>query len=179
MPRPRTITDERLLNALGAVITTRGPGFTVADVAAEAGVSVGTVSQRFGSKHGLLVALSRSAVGQVRDQVRSAENVLEAILGVFRALDDPSTAANNLGQLAIDLADPELRELHGEFFAAFEAELAPLARAVLGAPPHAARILVSLANGAAIAWSVRPTGSLLDRLTEDITAVLEGWQGND
>jgi AcrR family transcriptional regulator len=176
--RPRTITDERLLNALGAVISEHGPGFTVADVAAAAGVSVGTVSQRFGSKHGLLKALSQAAVGQVRDQVRSAADALDAILVVYRALDNPSTAANNLGQLAIDLGDPELRELHGEFFAAFEQELAPLARAVPGAPPQAARILVSLANGTAIAWSVRPSGSLLDRLAQDITAVLKGWQAD-
>ncbi|WP_173125162.1 TetR/AcrR family transcriptional regulator [Kibdelosporangium persicum] len=178
MARPRTITDERLLSALGAVISTHGPGFTVADVAAEAGVSVGTVSQRFGSKHGLLKALSQAAVGQVRAQVRDAPDVLGAILAVYRGLDDPSTAANNLGQLAIDLADPELRELLGEFFAAFEAELAVHTRTVAGAPPQAARILVSLANGTAIAWSVRPAGSLVDRITEDVTAVLEGWQDN-
>ncbi|HEX8865870.1 MAG TPA: TetR/AcrR family transcriptional regulator, partial [Lentzea sp.] len=41
MARPRTISDERILNAVAAVIDRRGPEFTVADVAAEAGVSVG------------------------------------------------------------------------------------------------------------------------------------------
>lgn len=174
--RPRTIPDERLLEALGHVISARGPGFTVADVAARAGVSVGTVSQRFGSKHGLLKALSKAAVDQVRAQVRAAPDIRTAILDVYRALDDPSTAANNLGQLAADLADPELRALLGEFYAVVEAELAVHAT---GLPPHAARILASLANGTAIAWSVRPDGRLLDRLTQDIDAVLKGWQHDD
>lgn len=176
MARPRTITDERLLDALGTAISRHGPGFTVADVAAVAGVSVGTVSQRFGSKHGLLKALSLAAVELVRAQVRAAPDVRTAILDVFRALDDASTAANHLSQLAVDLSDPELRALHGEFLAVLEAELAIHAGGVPGAPPRAARILVCLAQGTAISWSVRPSGSLLDRLTEDIDAVLKGWQ---
>ena len=170
MARPRSITDERLLSALGTVIATRGPGFTIADVAAQAGVSVGTVAQRFGSKQGLLKALSRQAVHEVAGQVRAAPDIKAAVLAVYRALDDPATAANNLGQLAGDLADPELRALLGEFYAVLEAELAA------HASPRLARILSALANGTAIAWSIDPRGSLLDRLAEDIDAILEGWQ---
>jgi AcrR family transcriptional regulator len=171
--RPRSISDERLLSALGTVISTRGPGFTVADVAAEAGVSVGTVAQRFGSKHGLLKALSLQGLQQVRDQVRAAPDIRTAILDVYRGLDDPATAANNLGQLATDLADLELRALLGEFYAVLEAELA------VHGSPQLARILAALANGTAITWSVDPRGSLLDRLAEDIDAVLKGWQHNE
>jgi AcrR family transcriptional regulator len=162
-----------LLAALASVINARGPGFTVADVAAEAEVSVGTVSQRFGSKHGLLKALSRQALLQVREQVRAAPDIRTAILDVYRGLDDPATAANNLGQLATDLADLELRALLGEFHAVLEAELA------LHGSPQLARILAALANGTAITWSVNPRGSLLDRLAEDIDAVLKGWQQHD
>lgn len=173
MARPRSISDERLLAALASVINARGPGFTVADVAAEAEVSVGTVSQRFGSKHGLLKALSRQALLQVREQVRAAPDIRTAILDVYRGLDDPATAANNLGQLATDLADLELRALLGEFHAVLEAELA------LHGSPQLARILAALANGTAITWSVNPRGSLLDRLAEDIDAVLKGWQQHD
>ncbi|MET0237127.1 MAG: TetR/AcrR family transcriptional regulator [Kibdelosporangium sp.] len=172
MARPRSISDDRLLTALATVINALGPGFTVADVAAEAGVSVGTVSQRFGSKHGLLKALSTRALQQVRDQVRAAPDIRAAILDVYRGLDDPATAANNLAQLATDLADPELRALLGEFYEVLAAELAR------HGSPQLARILASLANGTAIAWSVAPRGSLLDRLAEDIDAVLKGWQHN-
>src|SRR3954463_12933808 len=62
MARPREITDERLLDAAAGRISRLGPGFTLADVAAEARVAVGTVAQRFGSKHGLLVAMTKGAV---------------------------------------------------------------------------------------------------------------------
>ncbi|WP_312877477.1 helix-turn-helix domain-containing protein [Lentzea indica] len=76
MARPRTITDERILAAVAAVIDRRGPEFTVADVAAEAGVSVGAVAKRFGSKSGLLQALTRAGTEEVappdaRDRHRS------------------------------------------------------------------------------------------------------------
>jgi AcrR family transcriptional regulator len=175
--RPRTITDERLLTALARAITEIGPSFTVADVAARAGVSVGTVAQRFGSKHGLLKALTLAAISRVADTVRAAApgGVRAALVAVFRDLDDPATAANNLAQLAGDLADPELGVLLGRFYGTVEAEIALLLRNVPGAPPNAARVLVALANGTAVDWSLRPEGSLVDRLTTDIDAVLEGW----
>ncbi|WP_039739186.1 TetR family transcriptional regulator, partial [Saccharomonospora halophila] len=60
MGRPRRISAERLLEAAGAVIGRVGPGFTLAAVAEEAGVSVGSVAGRFGSRHGLLVALTEA-----------------------------------------------------------------------------------------------------------------------
>lgn len=178
MARPRTITDERLLDALAQVITAKGPGFTVADVAARAGVSVGTVAQRFGSKQGLLKALSRDAITRVADVVRDAapEGPRAALVAFFRDLDDPATASHNVAQLAADLADPELRDLLGSLYSALATELTPLLRDLPGAPPDAARLLVSLANGTAIDWSIRPNGSLSARLATDIDAVLNGWR---
>jgi AcrR family transcriptional regulator len=177
--RPRTITDERLLDALSQVITRVGPGFTIADVAASAGVSVGTVAQRFGSKQGLLKAFSQAAIAGIADQVRAAASVREAILAVYADLDDPQTAPHNLAQLANEMVDPELRALLGDFYATLAAELKPLLLDVPGAPPHAARLLVSLANGTAIDWSIRPSGRLVDRLAADIDAVLSGWRNNN
>jgi AcrR family transcriptional regulator len=174
--RPRTITDERLLDALAQVIATKGPGFTVADVAAHAGVSVGTVAQRFGSKQGLLKALSRAAITRVADVVRGAGGPREALVAYFRDLDDPATASHNLAQLAADLADPELRDLLGTLYSALATELTPLLEGLPGAPPNAARLLVSLANGTAIDWSIHPHGSLSARLATDIDAVLNGWR---
>jgi AcrR family transcriptional regulator len=72
MARPRSITDARLLDAAGAVIGRRGPGFTLAEVAKEAGVAVGTVAQRFGSKHGLLVAMVTTAIASLGPGLREA-----------------------------------------------------------------------------------------------------------
>ncbi len=190
MARPREITDERMILAAGVVIGRRGVGFTLADVAAEASVAVGTVAQRFGSKHGLLVAMTRRAVDGVREAIRGAvvaDPVLApaaALVAFYAPLDDPGTAANNLAQLAFDLSDPTLRGLMAEFYSVMEDEVAELVRGAVetgglpGAPSPevAARVLTAIVDGAAIHWSARPVGGLCDRLREDLDAVVSGWR---
>lgn len=191
MARPRTITDERLLNAAGVVIGQVGPGFTLTQVAAEAGVAVGTVAQRFGSKIGLLKALSRSNTqtvigrmrkcGQVADPV---EGLRVAVVVIYEGVGSAETAANHLGQLGVDIGDPELRALLGEHFTAVEAELRALMRAAAGWLPgapgavRAARVLLGVANGAALDWSIRPKGRFVDRVGQDVDAVLTAWKGD-
>jgi AcrR family transcriptional regulator len=189
MARPRKISDERLLAAAGGVIARRGPGFTLADIATEAGVVAGTLVQRFGSKHGLLVALSRLTIDALPAAIRAAASghhdpvdaLRAGLLEPYAALDDPAAAANNLAQLAVDFADTDLRGLLAELYATVEAEVATLARAAAGALPgappasRAARVLTALAEGSAIRWSVRPAGSLRERIRTDIDTVLTNW----
>lgn len=181
MPRPRSITDARLLDAAATVIGRKGPEFTVSDVAAEAGVSVGTVAQRFGSKSGLLQALTRVTTELVVRRMQEAsaaspENpVRAALLTWFTDMTDPEVAANHLAQLGVDLIDPQLRALLAEHYAAIENGLADLARAE-GLPPNAARVLAALVNGISMDWSVRPRGGLAQRIEDDVDAVLDAWR---
>lgn len=189
MARPRTITDERLLTAVGEVIGRRGPGFTVADVAARAGVSVGTVAQRFGSKSGLLQALTKQVsaanVRRMREAAEAEDDPVEglraALLTWFEGMTDPVEAQNHLAQLGVDLVDPELRALLAELYAATEEAVLELTRRVElphGPPPElAARVLTGLVHGVSMDWSVRPRGALADRLAQDVDAVLDGWRG--
>jgi AcrR family transcriptional regulator len=175
--RPRKHTDEAIIAAAGRVIGRAGPGFTLAEVAAEAGVAAGTIVHRFGSKHGLLVAMTRGAVEQIR---AVGGDVVDLVVDAYADLDDPATAANNLAQLAVDLTDPVLRELMAEFYAALEQRLetALAGQDLPGAPEPAvaARILAAIADGTAIHWSARPVGSLRARLREDVSAVVDGWR---
>ncbi len=173
--RPRTITDERILNAVAAVIDRRGPEFTVADVAAEAGVSVGAVAKRFGSKSGLLQALTKAGTEEVVRRMREVGTVREALFTWFDRLADPVVAANNLAQLGVDLIDPDLRGLLARHYAVMEAELEIMCAAE-GLPPNAARVLAAQVNGIAMDWSVRPRGELLTRMAEDIDLVLKGMR---
>lgn len=185
--RPRSIEDERLLTAASAVIGRRGPGFTVADVAAEAGVSVGTVARRFGSKSGLLQALTRQVTAAVERRMAEAARGADpaaglraALLTWFADLTDPVEAGNHLAQLGVDLIDPELRALLAELHAATERAVLALVREVdlPGGPPpeRAARVLTGLLFGVSMDWSVRPRGELADRLAEDVDAVLTAWR---
>jgi AcrR family transcriptional regulator len=154
-------------------------------------VAAGTLVQRFGSKHGMLLGMTRAATASMRRDLRAAvadvddpvAAVTQALVGWYAPLDDPHSAANNLAQLAFDLADDQLRQLMAEFFAVMEAELRPLlGRGVAAgelpvAPPVAvaARVLTAVADGTAIHWSTWPTGSLRARMRADLEAVLAGW----
>src|SRR5512145_315992 len=104
MARPRTISDDTLLAATSAAIGRRGPAFTLADVAREAGVAAGTLVGRFGSKHGLLLAATRAgsqrtvaAMGAAGDAAAPGAQALRAaLLAAADGLHDPGTAANHL-----------------------------------------------------------------------------------
>jgi len=195
MARPRKIDDEALLSAAASAISRYGPAFTLADVAAEARVAAGTLVHRFGSRHGLLAALLAAATASVSRRMTAAADSRDTALPVARSvlvdqyapLDDRLTAANNLAQLGADLADSDLRERLASMHAAVREGLCTLleraaARGELpGAPPPgvAARILAAAADGTALHWSARPAGSLRERLTADIDAILAGWQGKE
>lgn len=99
MARPRTISDEDLIEAAREVFLERGAHGTTAEVAAKAGVSEGTIFKRFGSKEKLFGAAckvmpvesvawvaalpGRVGRGQVQQQIE--EVVLEAV-GFFRLI---------------------------------------------------------------------------------------------
>ena len=59
MPRPKTITDEQLLDAARKVFLSKGYSGSTVHIAREAGVSEGTLFKRFPTK----VALFRAALG--------------------------------------------------------------------------------------------------------------------
>ncbi|WP_424183555.1 TetR/AcrR family transcriptional regulator [Actinokineospora sp. G85] len=188
MARPKTITDEHLLDAAFTVLGQVGPGFTLAQIARGAEVSVGTVAGRFGSKLGLLAALTERTTTRVVAGMRAARAaapdpvaaVRAAAVATFAELGDADSAANHLRNLGVDLSDPKLTELLGQHMAALEVELRAAIQAaeLPAAPPPelAARVLFSLVNGASIDWSIRPAGSLADRLGADTDAVLNAWR---
>jgi AcrR family transcriptional regulator len=185
--RPRKISDDELMAACGRVIGRHGPGFTLAQVAAEAGVAVGTVSGRFGSKHGLLLTMMTAAAAAVEQRMRAAaarfadpvDAVLAAVLVTADDVGDPATTTNHLAQLGVDMSDPLLRDGLAVLRARVRGVLRSLlaAAALPGAPPpaRAARIVAGLAHGTQLDWALSPTGRLTQRLRADVGAVLRSW----
>ncbi|NSC25511.1 TetR family transcriptional regulator [Streptomyces albus subsp. chlorinus] len=189
MGRPKKISDGELLAACERAIGRHGPGFTLAQVADVAGVSVGTVAGRFGSKHGLLLALMAGGTAALEARMRSiiaaqpdpVAAVRESLVLAAVGVDDPETAAQHLAQLGADLADPGLREGFAAQRRAVRSVLTPLLEeaGLPYAPParQAAGILAALVNGLQQDWALSPEGALADRLRQDLDSVMSAWRG--
>src|ERR1700723_85737 len=104
--RPRGIDDAVILRAAVDVIGRVGPvGLTLAAVAGEVGLVPGTLTQRFGSKRGLLLALAKSAaddadalLGRARAEHAAALAALAAlIVAPAGPMATPETFAHPLG----------------------------------------------------------------------------------
>jgi AcrR family transcriptional regulator len=117
-PRPRKVTDDEVFEAAQRAMAKLGPAeLTLAEIAAEAGVTPGALVQRFGGKRELLVALSARHAGgtsgmfaALRTAHRSPLAALDAyVAGMARLAVTPEALARNLAYLQIDLTDPTLR----------------------------------------------------------------------
>lgn len=192
MARPTETDDEELLAAASQVLLTEGPsGFTLAKAAHRGGVSAATLVKRFGSKQALFIRLSERWV-QSQDDVLAAaatrhDSPLDRLRAValqpYRDLDHPEHAAMQLAALAIDLQHDRMRELldlgwgHARRHLARHATDAARAGQLLGCPPpdQVARLVSTAMEGGCLAWSVHPEGSLVDRLSADLDALLGAW----
>jgi AcrR family transcriptional regulator len=192
MARPIETADDELLDAADAVLMANGPAeFTLARAADAAGVSAATLVKRFGSKERLFLRLSQRWVASLDEQLRARAARYETPLARFEAvalhsyhdLDRPATAHNQIAVLAVDLQHDELR---GGLHAGWQLVRRHLARhasdaisagQLVGCPPpdQLARIVAGAMEGGAIAWSVHPERSLVQRLDDDLTALLSGW----
>lgn len=115
MGRPRKRSDAEILDAAQLVVDRFGPGkFTLAAVATEIGLTAAALIQRFGSKRGLLLALTRrraDAVPQQWAQARGNRAPLDELITTLcdqaGCVADPGAFSNALAMLHLDLSDPE------------------------------------------------------------------------
>ena len=189
MARPRTVDDEAVLTAAAAVVNRVGPaGLTLQRVAEEVGLSAPTLVQRFGSKRGLLLAMSERSASrwpEVFERARAESDspvdaLVDALVELTRPVQTPEALANSIAFLQIDLSDPEfherslasmrrMRELTADLVV--EAVLAgELAR---GTNADAlADSVVNAYNGALISWAIFREGTLEERLRREVRRVL-------
>ena len=191
-PRLKTATDAEVLEAAIRAISRIGPArLTLAHVAAEAGLAPATLVQRFGSKRGLLLAVSRHGARQNRadfERARaSAASPLAALVDVLvaatRWFDTPEALANHLAFLQMDLADPEflalavqasdeqragIRALLDDAVAA--GELAVHGTARLAAAVQAAH------GGSLLTWAIHRAGAPADWVRRDLETLLAPYR---
>jgi AcrR family transcriptional regulator len=161
---------------------------TLAEIAAEAGVTSSALVQRFGSKRELLLSvtgLAAEGTEEFFERLRAAHGTPLAALQAYAACfaemaETPETLAHHLGYLQMDLTDPEFRR-----HARDQARVAD--RAIRGLLEDAValgelaretdvdtltRAVIAILGGSLLAWAVRQEGTAANWMREDLDAVL-------
>lgn len=167
MGRPRTLSDEQVLDRVGAALGQSGTAWTLAGAAAAAGLHPATLIKRFGSRHGLLLALSRRWIAAIPTAATTpdAHGELAAWAASLSIGQDGSAQLlADVEMLVEDLRDEQLRALLHQGWTAHTAYLADLVRrcqdhghlrSVLPAEAIA-RLLLDAAHGALLRAAAHP-----------------------
>jgi AcrR family transcriptional regulator len=162
--RPRKATDDQIFEAALRVMQRRGPAdWTLADIAAEAGLTAGALVQRFGSKRRLLVTLIARFTAAMPDMYAALRAKRRSPLAALRAYAahvaclaaSPAGLAHHLDYLKLDLTDPLM---HPHFKRQAEA----------------ARAFVSATLSEAVAIGELRTDANVARLTRLVESVIGG-----
>jgi len=186
------VSDEQLFTATHRAMTRLGPGeLTLAEIAAEAGVTAGAVVQRFGSKRNLLLAFASQAAGgteaflqELRARHRSPLAALRAYAECMAGLaSSPAALVRNLAYLQIDLTDPEFRARLVVQARATRAGLQSLVVAAIAARElrkdtdarALARTLEAVLSGSLLTWAFYREGTAARWLREDLELALRPY----
>jgi AcrR family transcriptional regulator len=184
-PRPRKASDGEIFAATNRVMMRLGPTqLTLAEIAAEAGVTAGALVQRFGSKRGLLLALMsqmadwpREMFGQLRAAHSSPLVALYAYADCFAQMgESPATLAHHLSYLQLDLTDPDFFEHTSAQARATRVEIRSLLEEAVAAGELASDVdIAALARGVEVTvsgslmtWAFYREGSMADWMREDL-----------
>lgn len=193
-PRPKGTSDAAILEATGRAIGRMGPTrLTLADVAEEAGVAPATLMQRFGSKRGLLLALTRSslegtlepfqaALAADRPALEGLVNLLATCAGMF--VKSPEELANHLAFLQMDLSDADFHAIALEQAKQIRAGIRLLLDRAVEAGElqvqdtlRLAQALQAAYNGSMVMWAIYREGKVEDWVRQDMEAVLASLRG--
>jgi AcrR family transcriptional regulator len=190
--RRQKVTDDEVFAAAQRAMSRRGPHeLTLADIAAEAGVTSGRLVQRFGSKRELLVALSArfaGSAGRIFAGLRAAHRSPLATLRAYAACmadlaHTPDALLRNLAYLQLDLADEVLRSHLVENARATRREIEGLIADAVAAGDlrrdvdvlSLARTVEVVIGGSLMAWATHREGHAAEWIRRDLEAVLAPW----
>ncbi|MDQ3544870.1 MAG: TetR/AcrR family transcriptional regulator [Actinomycetota bacterium] len=168
MPRPRTISDEALLEAALEIVHGAGPGaLSFATLAARVGLAGSTIVQRFGSKADLLRAAllyawdrldadTALAAAEASPDAAGVVELLVALSGQYEAND----YADQLMVLREDLRDPVLRARGEAWIATLSAAVEQRLTDAPGGGDGLGGLVVTHWQGTLTVWSFTRSGPL-------------------
>jgi AcrR family transcriptional regulator len=176
MARPRTLSDAEILDRISAGAGRSDSAWTLAGAAEAAGLHPATLIKRFGSREGVLLALSRRWVDSVPAGPAGPEPLAELMAWASSIGVSGLTSAGvlaRLDMLAEDLRNAELRDL---LHLGWQRQLAYLTALVTAAadsgelhvtapPQRVARLLMDTASGALLRAAVAPDPAAADPCT--------------
>jgi AcrR family transcriptional regulator len=190
--RRRTVSDDEILHATMSAMSRHGPiDMTLAHVAGAVGVTPAALIKRFGSKRGLLLAVSRAgstgmaaAFAQLRASAKSPlAALIDATTQLARGTRSPEEAAHHLAFLHTDVTDPDFRKPMVEMTRATLAGYTNLIGDAIAKrelrdcdPPTLARVLYAIVGGSMITWAVLRKGSAEACVRADIEAALAPYR---
>jgi hypothetical protein len=154
--------------------------WTLAEVSPAAALSPAGLVKRFGSRQGILLALSRrwiDAIPTTRVGGRPADEELRSWVAHRFAANGPDQVAQGLVNLLDDLVDDHLRALLAEGWAKEIRYLSSLVGSIglsrLGDPDRAAALLFDAVNGAMLRCATQPEAILPTQALDDL---MEAWK---
>lgn len=162
MGRPFSASDDDILQAAGKVIARRGPdAFSIAEVAADVGLSRAAIILRFKSTHFLKVTLlarmveNFSALLKTLPQSPGGDNVLRLAAFIGSYVHSRESSAKFFSSYTTNIQDRELRELERKRGDALVAAISSVMPEVAIDHQSAVAAFSAHLGGSIVAWLAR------------------------
>jgi AcrR family transcriptional regulator len=181
VPRPKTQSDEQVLDAALALVHSSGVDrLTFAALADRCGLSAATLVQRFGTKPALTQRTLLHAWDKLQARTlelassgpKTPDGAVELLIGLSRRDGDVEAYAEGLLILREDLRDPVLRARGVAWEAALTAAISECFASVPDAPAGIGFALAAHWQGALTWWAFSAHRPLDDYLAESLRTLI-------
>lgn len=184
MPRPKTMSDEDVLNAAFAIMRAEGPdGLTFAALSARTGLSGATLVQRFDNKPRLIQralvqawdGLDGQTTALMASVQRTPEGAIALLVGLSGDYGGIESYADDLRILREDLRDPLLRARGARWRDVLSGVLDECLAGLPAAAPGLGLLMAAQWQGSLLWWSFDPQVPVTEFVEQSLTRFVEAF----